>query len=454
MKKQLFSILTFFIVIASSTGQELIINGDFSNSWGSWPATPNSQLTSQFVGGTSCPQFSGNPHVYFGDIDEATGVNDMVEGMYQQVTLPANASSIALSFKLSINTLEDNAVPYDFLKVNLLTSSGALITTLWNIDNSYGYYGIPGCSPWFTISSSIPSTYFGQTVRLAFECTTDGVLPTIFRVDDISLFATTNGGGGCLYSLSQNSYVCPNFSSNNYSNVVLVNTQAGCSWTAVVLSGSNWLATGSTGNGTGAVSIIVSANPGASPRTGIVSVGNQTFTVTQPGASCSYSLSSSNYVCPSSDANTYSSVALINTQANCSWSATVTSGNTWLACSSSASGSGSIDIIVQANPTASARTGTISIEGQVLNITQPANSVGVREFIAQPTISVYPVPAKEFVKIELSNTEENLTIHDIVGKVVYSNNNLKGLISLDVSNWPRGVYICAAGQVQQKLIIE
>jgi hypothetical protein len=455
MKHNFTFCILFFLLFGSSYAQELIVNGSFANNWGSWPATSNSNLTDQYAGGNYCPQSFGNPYVYFGDEQEESGVDNLVEGMYQQVSLPVNASSVNLSFKMSINTLEDNAIPYDFFKVNLLSANGAYITTLWNIDNSYGYYGIPGCSPWFTLTSSIPSTYFGQTLRLAFEATTDNFLPTIFRIDDISLVATTGGGGGgnCNYSLSQGTYVCPNSSANDYANVTLINTGAGCSWSAVVLSGSNWLATGSSGSGTGSVSIIVSANTSAAPRTGIISIGGQTLTVTQPGASCTYSLSSPNFVCSSGEANTYSSIALVNTQANCSWAAAVTSGNSWLACSSSSSGSGAVDVIVQANPTINQRVGTISIEGQVLTVTQPAGSgVGIGTY-EDAELNVFPNPASEIIQIVNLDPNSEVIIQDISGKIVFRNDQPQSSMFIDISRWSKGLYLCRSGLITRKLVV-
>ncbi len=453
MKINIFLPLIWFCLVFSAQAQQLLINGDFSNSWNGWPETSNSNLTAQFSNGNYCPQFAGNPYVYFGDQNESTGANNMIEGMYQTVTLPSNATSITLSFKLSINTLEDNPIPYDFLKVNLRSASGSLLTTIWNIDNSYGYYGLPGCSPWFAISSSIPSSYFGQTLQLAIECTTDNVLPTIFRIDDISLVANTSGSSGCNYSLSQNSYVCPNSGSNTYNNAVLVSTASGCSWSATVLSGSNWLATGSTGNGTGAVSVIVSANTSASPRTGIVSVGDQTFTVTQPGASCSYVLSTTNYVCPDASANTYSSVSLINTQANCSWSAVVTSGNSWLACSSSASGSGPLNIIVQSNETSVPRNGTISVEGQVLNITQPAgSSVGVSNSNIKH-FKIWPSPAENEINFEGLQLNDLISVYDCRGFLILSEIANNESIRLNVSDWSRGVYFVSVGSQTTRFLL-
>jgi pyruvate/2-oxoglutarate dehydrogenase complex dihydrolipoamide acyltransferase (E2) component len=60
-------------------------------------------------------------------------------------------------------------------------------------------------------------------------------------------------------------------------------TLTGCAWTAS--SGDGWLAvvSGQTGNASGSVGVSVSANSG-SARVGHVTIGGQTYTVTQDGA--------------------------------------------------------------------------------------------------------------------------------------------------------------------------
>ncbi len=59
-------------------------------------------------------------------------------------------------------------------------------------------------------------------------------------------------------------------------------------------------------------------------------------------------------------------VASVNTgtqQSGCNWSASVTSGNSWLTCSSSAEGNGDINVTAQENTTTSSRVGTIDVVG-------------------------------------------------------------------------------------------
>ncbi len=65
---------------------------------------------------------------------------------------------------------------------------------------------------------------------------------------------------------------------------VSVNATAGCPWTAA--SQASWIAieSGWTGSGPGTVTYSVAPNLGASPRTGTLGIGGQTFTVSQTAA--------------------------------------------------------------------------------------------------------------------------------------------------------------------------
>src|SRR5205085_2391185 len=68
-------------------------------------------------------------------------------------------------------------------------------------------------------------------------------------------------------------------------------------WT--VSSGADWISVGSGGSGSGTVSYVVQANTGAA-RTGTISAGGQTFTITQ---SAGASTAADNYTALWSNAN-------------------------------------------------------------------------------------------------------------------------------------------------------
>lgn len=80
----------------------------------------------------------------------------------------------------------------------------------------------------------------------------------------------------CSYTLSPTS---ANIAASGDSNrSFTITTTENCPWTAV--SNADWITTNSSGSGSGTVNFMISANPGAT-RGGTISVGNQTFTITQ-----------------------------------------------------------------------------------------------------------------------------------------------------------------------------
>ncbi len=91
----------------------------------------------------------------------------------------------------------------------------------------------------------------------------------------------TNSAADCSYSLSTYNQ---NIVQAGASHSVNVTTTSECTWTAV--SNVSWLQfTGSTnGTGNGTINYSVDANPNAVSRTGTITIGGQTLTVTQYGA--------------------------------------------------------------------------------------------------------------------------------------------------------------------------
>lgn len=85
------------------------------------------------------------------------------------------------------------------------------------------------------------------------------------------------------------------------------------------------------------------------------------------GNLCNYSISSSSYTFPNSNANS-NSFSII-AQNGCAWNATVTSGGSWLTCSSAGTGNGTCTYSVTNNPNTTSRTGNITIAGQTFTVT-------------------------------------------------------------------------------------
>jgi hypothetical protein len=115
---------------------------------------------------------------------------------------------------------------------------------------------------------------------------------------------------------------------------------AHCAWTAT--AGAPWVrvTSGSPGNGNGTVEYAIDRNSDPNPRTGTITVGNQTFTVQQsgepPASTCEYSVAPIDFA-PCMAPSTLT--AAISTQPGCSW--TATSGASWLNVIGGQSGTGS-----------------------------------------------------------------------------------------------------------------
>ena len=139
-----------------------------------------------------------------------------------------------------------------------------------------------------------------------------------------------------------------------------------CPRTAV--PGAEWISItfGGAGIGSGTVGYAVPANPALAPRTGSIAIGNQSFVITQDGASCSFSLSSGNATISANGGN--GSFNVIAT-AGCSW--TAVSSAHWVSINSgSGTGSGSVSYSVTSNPSPNARTGTITVGTQTFTVVQ------------------------------------------------------------------------------------
>ena len=124
---------------------------------------------------------------------------------------------------------------------------------------------------------SLPVSLFAGGVDLSriygvfLISSTDG--PATFYVDYVRWVQET-----CSYSLSDSS---ASFRAGGGSGSLSVASSTDCVWAAV--ANQSWLHTTSSGSGNGTVNYTVDANTSASPRSGTITVGGQSFTVTQGG---------------------------------------------------------------------------------------------------------------------------------------------------------------------------
>jgi subtilisin-like proprotein convertase family protein len=190
------------------------------------------------------------------------------------------------------------------------------------------------------IDVNTPTTLYVGTDVGVFRSTTDGNVwetfntgmpPVIVSELDMQtgglIQAATYGRGAYQMTVSQGCSYAINPASQNVgagagSGSFTMTTAAGCQWQAQ--SNAGWLTTSSNGNGSGTVSFNYAANTSTTPRAGQITVGGQTFTVTQAGqaAGCSYSINpASQNFNQSGGTGSFT----VTATAGCAWTATANS---------------------------------------------------------------------------------------------------------------------------------
>jgi subtilisin family serine protease len=159
------------VTVSNATGGgQLIVNGGFEGSASPWT------LSGAAFWSTGGNHHSGTGYSILGASNNATGSE------FQTVTIPAGHPA-NLTFWLNITTSESLTTAFDFLFVEVRSTSGALLGTLGSFSNRNAVTSTNA----YTQRAFSLAAWRGQTVRLQFRGTTDVTLPTSFRIDDVSL---------------------------------------------------------------------------------------------------------------------------------------------------------------------------------------------------------------------------------------------------------------------------
>ena len=158
---------------AGSSVTELIGNGGFESGATVWTASSgviDNSTTQTAHGGSWKAWLNG-----YGSAHTDT--------MYQTVSIPASATSVALSFWLKVVSDETTTTTaYDTLKLQVRNASGSVLATLgtWSNLNKGSSYAQKN----FDLGA-----YKGQTVQIYFVGTEGSSVATSFLLDDVSLKA-------------------------------------------------------------------------------------------------------------------------------------------------------------------------------------------------------------------------------------------------------------------------
>jgi uncharacterized protein (TIGR03437 family) len=294
-------------------------------------------------------------------------------------SIQANTTPTSRTGHINILDSSSNVLATFTVTQNGATCAYALVPTSKNYPSSGGSgtfsltttcsWTVTVSDPWIVFTSSASGTgnfTFSYSV---------GSNPTALKRNGsiavgTNLFYISQDGATCNITLPSTSMDAP---AAGATGAITVNAGQGCNWTAS--SNATWLTiNGSAGGaGDGNVAYIAAPNTTTVPRTGVITIGNKLFTVTQGGATCDYAIAPTSASIASGPFN-----ANINVTTTCNWTAvpsvswiSITSGAT------TATGNGTVSYSVGSNPTSQSRSGAIKIASQTFSLTQAGAACAV-----------------------------------------------------------------------------
>ncbi len=152
-------------------GAELLLNRGFESGSANWTATAGVITNS-----TGQTPRTGSWYAWL----DGYGTTH-TDSLFQQITVPASANTVTLSFWLKINSSETTTtIAFDTLRVQIRNSSNTVLATLATFSNLNETTG-------YTLRTFDITAFKGQTIRIYFLGQEDSSLQTSFVIDDTSV---------------------------------------------------------------------------------------------------------------------------------------------------------------------------------------------------------------------------------------------------------------------------
>jgi hypothetical protein len=174
-------------------------------------------------------------------------------------------------------------------------------------------------------------------------------------------FTVQQAGGACTYSIKPTNY---NAGHGPDDITVDVTADSGCPWTATTAAPWVSIAAGASGSGNGTVRLLIPAN-GDAPRTAVVNIAGQTFTLRQEGP-CTAKIKPRSYHAGRGPDDVQIDVSA---DGGCSWTASSTVSWVTVAAGASGTGDGTVRLLIAAN-SGPERSVTLIIAGQPFDLRQ------------------------------------------------------------------------------------
>jgi hypothetical protein len=259
------------------------------------------------------------------------------------------ASGISLcTFSISVATQSFDASGGNGTAVTVSAGSGCAWTAVSNV-------------PWITVTSGASGTG-GGTVKFTVAANSGAARSGTLTIAGQPL-TVNQAGAPCPSSINPTSQSIA--AAGGSGTAINVSADNSCSWTAV--SNASWLTINGnpTHSGNGSISFTVAANIGPQ-RTGTISIGGQTFTVTQANG-CTFAVSPLSETV-GSDKGPGQPIS-VTTVVGCSW--TATTSTSWISITSGASGTGSGTVQFSVDKfNGNQRNGSLTVGGQTVSVTQ------------------------------------------------------------------------------------
>ena len=170
---------------------ELFINGGFETGPPAPPWVQYSNFGLELIDHLGA--HTGSWGIYMG------GLQDAVDQIYQEVTIPSTVSSPQLSYWRLIRTSDSISTAYDEMRCVIWDTSGNVLAFCGEFSN------VDQSQDWIRKTYNM-SAFRGRTVHIGFKAFNDGVYSTQFFIDDVSLSVTSSAA----IQANQAEFVLPN----------------------------------------------------------------------------------------------------------------------------------------------------------------------------------------------------------------------------------------------------
>lgn len=159
---------------------ELLQNGNFSSLSSGWT------LTGDFwIGASSSGYHRSAPYLAAGGVDSGGYPKNNAYGSMTSAwfDVPSDASNVELTFWHNVTTQETANNVYDVVSVWVEDNQRYIPELLYTRNNTHGTSA--GNYSRFTVNLN---DFIGETIRITFEAQSDSTNPTVFRIDDVSVY--------------------------------------------------------------------------------------------------------------------------------------------------------------------------------------------------------------------------------------------------------------------------